>query len=677
MRIRKILNLCMAIALLGLLPNLQGCKVAQVSKETSSTSQTQVQEMRRELARLHEIPRFRAMKNSFVLGLEKVSGLPQVTNVGERRTVLDVEGQGSLRHIWETHSEGNEPDAFTLEVFVDGEETPSIKGLLPDLIEAAQRCDQQLLSNPGGFYPKGSRNFYLPIPFEKSLKIDVVSFNPIGLIFMQLDYRLDDASLAGYRLEQDGEGEAMALSYNKPLPATPEFSPELESKVFEFNGPTPLVLETGGPAVIRRLAVSSTRRGARLQIRFDGEESPAVDSDLADFFGPFRGVAFNNNQCYLPMPMRSRAEIELVGISPNEEYRVEVDYEKVEAFKENWGYFHANHYQPERTVGYRPMPVLYTQGRGHWIGMSLYDTQHDHGGGDFAIVDGETSTPDFLHGINGEDYFSFAFFGNGEIFPYTEAFTNDVGRLRLHLENTYPFRESFALDWGMLQGYSPRAVAYWYEESPANNTLTLEESESLEWDVFGQVSVPTLEGGFTPDVSDRDALFAQLPSEADADAGELDMTIKHFFFGEHLGKVQGWVKQKAIGPHLNLMYVYRHHLDIGGHSHMGYYPRAMMARTMLSSKASQPVTLEISYDDPIEVMLGDEVILSDLELREGFTTASVKATLAAGENRLLARMLDTPGNNTAWAGLSLRILDADGCEISSQLQPAVENEPAE
>ena len=48
------------------------------------------------------------------------------------------------------------------------------------------------------------------------------------------------------------------------------------------------------------------------------------------------------------------------------------------------------------------------------MGMTVYDTHHDHGGGDFAIIDANTPYPSFLHGINGEDYFSFAFFGKGE-----------------------------------------------------------------------------------------------------------------------------------------------------------------------------------------------------------------------------------------------------------------------
>lgn len=93
------------------------------------------------------------------------------------------------------------------------------------------------------------------------------------------------------------------------------------------------------------------------------------------------------------------------------------------------------------------------------------------------MVDGETDAPHFLHGINGEDHISFAYFGQGKNLPYSEAFDNDTRQLRIHLERPYAFDGSFQISTGALQGLKPRAVAFWYAGSPADETVGLEQSE--------------------------------------------------------------------------------------------------------------------------------------------------------------------------------------------------------
>ena len=144
--------------------------------------------------------------------------------------------------------------------------------------------------------------------------------------------------------------------------------------------------------------------------------------------------------------------------------------------------------------------------------MSIYDTHHDHGGGDFAVIDANTARPSFLHGDFGEDYFSFAFFGKGENFPYSEAFDNDEGRMRVHFENPYPFTESIMVNWGVTGGLSPRSVAYWYQDSPGDLSTSERAAWGREWSVFGPATVKALlDDGNTPDVADLDKLFEVLP----------------------------------------------------------------------------------------------------------------------------------------------------------------------
>jgi hypothetical protein len=118
---------------------------------------------------------------------------------------LDVHGSGSLRHIWETHGPGRFP--FILEFYVDGEAEPSIKGTLDQQVEAAKACTQPYASLGGTRVDHDSCNFYLSVPFEVSLRVDLVANPKIGMVSLQLDYRLEDESMNGTRLVQDNNGK--------------------------------------------------------------------------------------------------------------------------------------------------------------------------------------------------------------------------------------------------------------------------------------------------------------------------------------------------------------------------------------------------------------------------------------------------------------------------------------
>jgi hypothetical protein len=451
----------------------------------------------------------------------------------------------------------------------------------------------------------------------------------------------------------------VALNYEpSPLSREKEKRPiKTSGKSWSFSGDTTLRIE--GPAIIRRLGFNARRKGVQLSIRFDGQAAPAVQADLADFLGPFRGVALNNNQCYFPMPFATSAEIRLEGSHPGEEWIVQADLEKVRQFRKEWRYFHALHTQVDSSLAFQPFQVLATEGKGHFVGMSVYDTHHDHGGGDFTVIDAGSEQPSFLHGINGEDYFSFAFFGKGENFPYSEAFTNEEGRMRVHYENPYPFGESILVHWGVTGGLSPRSVAFWYQDAPGGFSQDISTGQGKPWKVFGPVTVKALlEDGNTPDVSDLDWLFNVLPRESDLDAGKA-CEASHIIFNEEMtGIYSGWADQFASGTWLNLMYVYGHVLpDLGGHHHMGYYARAMMAKTEIIRMKEGKVGLQLSYDDPIQLYLNGTLIYSDSLLRSGFTTRSIETILNKGTNELLVKMLDTPNNNTMWAGVGLKVIE--------------------
>lgn len=96
-------------------------------------------------------------------------------------------------------------------------------------------------------------------------------------------------------------------------------------------------------------------RGIILEIFFDGVEVPAVSVPLGDFFAdgcggraahfstPFVEKAPEAYNCYIPMPFRKSAQVTLRNETDRDLYNYTfVEYEKLDQWPENAGYFHAS-----------------------------------------------------------------------------------------------------------------------------------------------------------------------------------------------------------------------------------------------------------------------------------------------------------------------------------------------
>lgn len=596
-------------------------------------------------------------KTSFVESTKRHKGA--WTEPGYRHTLLDVKGQGSLRHIWSTdETPGPHVDwAF----YVDGEATPSIRGTLPDLIRAAAAlpaCPAPLcaLTDPADHL---DLNLYLPIPFDEGLRVEVIQKpEELGLFFAQLDYRLGDDRLQGARLVQDGEGAALSLRYRgwepRPRP-TPVVETTALPTVEVAPGERVKLADVLGPAVGRSLRLTAPLdAGLWLGLRYDDAPTDAVHLPLRDLFGnfdagPMRRGDGNHGVFEIPFPFRRSLQvwIENRGDTPS---RVggALDLEHVAEAPADWGWLHAYRRDGPLTNGHRLHQVLYVRGRGHWLGMSLYDSGHDHGGGDFAVVDGETDRPAFLHGVNGEDYFGFAWFGKGDHLPYAASRGPARGRFRLHLENPYPFRESLQVEWGAFPDLSPRSVAWWYQDDPSDTTLDPDLPALADtWDVFGPVGYPT----GTP----AEEAWGRLPSVAELDGGAvfpLQLPRERF--------TSGWMQERTVGPSLNLTYTPRHHTPIKGERDLDGNGVAWLARQRVVSRSAQALRAWISFDDPIEVRLADRVLLREDEVQNGFVTRPLELPLEAGVNELVVRLLNTYNRTFNWTGFTLHVVDAQG-----------------
>ena len=256
-------------------------------------------------------------------------------------------------------------------------------------------------------------------------------------------------------------------------------------------------------------------RECLIKITFDNARLPSVLCPLGDFFGlghsivnSYQSLLFTastaqNNQfnkgcalnCYLPMPFRERAVVEMINESKEEHHQYfYIDYETLEECPESAGYFHAEFRRTNPFGGWGSSGDVVNKGKGAWesnymiaettgqgqyIGCNLSVTNfHGHwwGEGDDMIwVDGYKWPPD-LHGTGSEDYLNQAwgmqdnaFLRNG-----SSIWEGNTGGYQTsyvhHLENPVPFSESIKVT--IEHGHANHlcnemsSVAYWYAKKP-------------------------------------------------------------------------------------------------------------------------------------------------------------------------------------------------------------------
>jgi hypothetical protein len=302
-------------------------------------------------------------------------------------------------------------------------------------------------------------------------------------------------------------------------------------------GGSAVLADIEGPAQITHIWMTQTGhyRECLLKITYDEAPFASVVVPLGDFFGlghgmvnSFESALFSAStnfpyqfdkpcalNCYVPMPFARRAVVELVNESdePHAQYFY-VDYESLEEFPPEAGYFHAEFRRANPFPGWGPeirpntpeadrpnlerqawdtnYVILETQGRGHYLGCTLSVTNYSRDwwgeGDDMIWVDGYKWPPD-LHGTGSEDYLGHAggmhpsaFLHNGS--SIFEGFTIPVPEIELwrgnsgyqssyvfHLENPVHFSREIkvTIEHGHANhlGNEMSSVAYWYAGEPA------------------------------------------------------------------------------------------------------------------------------------------------------------------------------------------------------------------
>ena len=297
-----------------------------------------------------------------------------------------------------------------------------------------------------------------------------------------------------------------------------------------------VLADISGPAQITHIWMTQVDhyRECLLKITYDDAPHPSVLVPLGDFFclghgmvNSFQSALFSAStffpyqfnkpcalNCYAPMPFARRAVVELVNESdePHGQYFY-VDYETLEEFPVDCGYFHAEFRRtnpfggrgPEVTVNSQEVDVankeltawennyviLETRGRGHYIGCNMSVTNFTRNwwgeGDDMTWVDGYKWPPD-LHGTGSEDYFNQAFgmqpnaylrngssiFEGGSVpAAEIELYRGDSGYQTsyvFHIENPVRFTREIkaTIEIGHANHLANEvsSVAYWYAEKP-------------------------------------------------------------------------------------------------------------------------------------------------------------------------------------------------------------------
>lgn len=300
-------------------------------------------------------------------------------------------------------------------------------------------------------------------------------------------------------------------------------------------GETKVLADIRGPGVITHIWMTQRchYRECLIRITWDNAPFPSVLCPLGDFFGLGHGIVssyqsqyftastprpyqFNQGcalNCYLPMPFRERALVELVNESkqPHNQYFY-VDYETAVDLPKDIGYCHAEFRRTNPFRGWGPeiaankagsnlsliankgrmawennYIIMETKGRGHYLGCNLSVTNFQGDwwgeGDDMIWVDGYKWPPD-LHGTGSEDYLNQAwgmqdngflrngssiFEGKTTVCPWAEGAyqTSYI----FHLENPVRFQKEIKVTiehgHGNHLANEMSSVAYWFADKPA------------------------------------------------------------------------------------------------------------------------------------------------------------------------------------------------------------------
>lgn len=244
--------------------------------------------------------------------------------------ILEESGPGAVTRIWMTTGLSNSaplPREVRIRFYFDGELEPRLDLPLPDLFNGTTApflppLVADRLSSSGGFVS------YVPLPFQRSLRVTLRGADNLRLWFQLTHHRLPATALvptftgsedlAGWKtlLNSQGEDPWPAGSSAEPTSSRWNLAPKATATFFA----------TKSPGVLNQLRLAlppASWRDLRVTLQFDGEvtaDLPASELFAADFADPLPtrsaliGVdALDRLYSWFPWPFFSSAVLELTN----------------------------------------------------------------------------------------------------------------------------------------------------------------------------------------------------------------------------------------------------------------------------------------------------------------------------------------------------------------------------
>jgi hypothetical protein len=271
---------------------------------------------------------------------------------------------------------------------------------------------------------------------------------PLFLAICLVSLALPSAQAAGFLedLARPHEGRSMRATStfregkdgNYDPKADPKGDLEEKSNRDNFRvppGATHVLLDARGPGVITHIWLtflgpepqnwakngSANHQEMLLRMFWDGDERPAVEAPVGDFFAncfgkrsevislPVLVEDADSYNCFWQMPFRKSARIEIVnqGDKPISLLYYNIDWLKKDAIPRDTPYFYAQYRQEYPLAHGKDYVLLETRGKGHYVGTVLAVRTRSPGwfgeGDEKIYIDGESKAS--IWGTGTEDYF--------------------------------------------------------------------------------------------------------------------------------------------------------------------------------------------------------------------------------------------------------------------------------
>ncbi len=389
--------------------------------------------------------------------------------------MADLEGPGVVNRIWTPT-----PTRDTVKFYFDGEKQARIAIPFIDLFTGKQFPFLAPLSGNevGGYY------CYLPIPYERSLKI---VYTGKLLRFHQTQYRslstrdnVQSFTADMVRTHQK-EIDAVSATWSRKQSPLQRYGSALRSrKVAVTLRPgeehSLFGMQRGGRIVGMELDAGSLVNAyhkIRLTARWDNETVKSIDLPLHDFFGfafgkpAMRSILLGSDMLhlysYLPMPFDRSAEVSLAYTEGNDnQHDISVTgtifYTEEKRNSAQEGKFYAQYQTQYNIPSGTSHTIADVTGKGHYVGTMLVTQGLEAGstwyfeGDDRATIDGNLR----LHGTGSEDYFNGGWYAVIDRWDRRmslpihgcleyDMMTSRTGGYRFYLSDKLNFEKSFQL----------------------------------------------------------------------------------------------------------------------------------------------------------------------------------------------------------------------------------------